>query len=574
MPNVLMAAPFSVRVSSFPALWCVFWHRACTRRFPGSTSMSGKWILAAWALVLATPLGARAASHAEALKIYADTQHAQAQAGGGAAPTGFLPDTGFAPNGSKAFYPPQESGWSLVEDGLRVEPWVGELVIPGPPPVTLRFHSGYYLLGRQQNAAGNQWRGWVARVGLNGQLDTGFGSSGWLYTPAMDAVVDAAMGEGRAFFLGNFLAGYPMTRVLCLDLDTEESCFSPFAGIQQWNISASGPNTAAYAQRLLHDSRYGLFVAARVMNNASGQLAGIARIRASDGMLVESFGASGYYTGMSPTGHWTQNEVSLNDLAIPRAGTPGGTRLYVGGQGKRANGNQNAFTFALGPDSGTLASNWGWYWYWWNGDFAGQTAAISALSVLPDGRLAFAGWVNSAQSTYRASFVGVLLPDHGNDPAFCQGDSLSMCLLDVLVNGGSGANAWEYRPHSTPVAIAQTRSGDFILADRFQDNGFGPQPPIPNVHQRVRELPFASIRQVKATRELNFVAASSETRWSRPFDLWLGGTGHWSSSTGSGIGEEVIAMIGTRKWNGTDYDATMLHLNLQSELLSDGFEGP
>lgn len=536
-------------------------------------------ILMAVMLVAATAATgpANAATQANALKAYADAMHSQeVQAGtaAGMAPTGFLPDTGFAPSGVRIVWPPATSGWSGVEDGLRIEPWIGSLTFPGPPPITLPVHAGYYLLGRQRNTAGTQWRGWVARINLAGQLDTGFGDHGWFYTAAASSIVDAALGNQRAYFLANAQFGVPTTQVLCVDFANNDACYSPLAGIQLWNASPAGPNTAAYGQRLLYDSRYGLFVAARVINTNNGELAGIARIRATDGSLVESFGGGGYYIGMSLTADWNENEVSINDMAMPRQGISGGTRLYVAGQGKRYDGGRHGFTFALDPESGSFSTNWGWYWYWWTGTFAGHTSAISALTVLSDGRLGFAGWVESDDPDYRPSYLGTRMPDNGDDPNFCATPAAPMCVVDPAASGGSGANAWSYKPHSLPVALAQTRSGDLIVAERFRDYGFGPEAPIANVHQRVLQYSGTGVPQVKATRVLDPVASTSTGRWSRPFDLWVGGTGGWNATTGSGIGDEVVAMLGTRRWTDTDFDATVLHLKLQSDLLSDGFEGP
>ncbi len=534
-------------------------------------------ILVAAILAGATMGAAHAASQADALKTYVDTLSAQAMQATGdeaALPTGLAPDAGFSPGGARAFFPAASVGWSAVEDGLRIEPWVENVTLPTFPPITLPQHAGYYLLGRQQNTDGTRWRGWVARVTLAGQLDTGFGYNGWLYSDAADTIADAALGSNRAYFLGNTQFGMPTTRVMCVDFGTHDSCYSPLAGLQLWNTTSTGSNTAAYAQRLIYDSRYGLFVAARIMNTSFGQLAGVARVNPSNGSLVTSFGNGGYYTGMSLTGHLSANVLSLNDMALPRQGTPGGTRLYVAGQGKRGNGSHNAFTFALDPDTGLLATNWGWYWYWWEGSYTGRTTAISALTVLSDGRLAFAGWLDSGDPNYQPMYLGVVRPDGSNDPGFCPGGTVSMCLVDTNANGGSGATAWEYKPYSTPVALAQTRAGDLIVADRFRDYGFAAVAPISNVHQRVRQYTGTGFPQVKDSRALDLGASASTTRWSRPFGLWVGGTGLWNYTGGTGYGEEVVAMIGTRRWTNADFDATVLHLRLQEALLSDGFEGP
>ena len=522
---------------------------------------------------------AHGADRADALKTYADTLAQQAQAAAAPAqPSTIVPDPEFGNTGMKSFWPPSTADWSSVEDGLRVLPWVRQVTYPGPPPATFPIHGGYYVLGRQQNAAGDRWRGWVARVSLEGTLDTTFGTAGWLYSDSADTIVDAAMANGRAYFLGNVVFGVPATRVICLDLASGDNCYSLLAGIQTWHITAATTHTGAYAQRLLHDSRYGLFIAARITDTTHGQLAGIARIDADTGGLITSFGDGGYYIGMSIAGHWTQNEISINDLAIPPQGTPGGTRLYAAGQGKRASGDHDAFTVAFDPVTGAKAINWDWHWYWINGTaFDNQKNAISALTVLDDGRLAYAGWTESTDSAYRPMYLGVVKPNGSQDATFCPGSSASLCLVDRRhdINIG-GVPISSYVPHSLPVALSSSHSGHLIVAERFRDNGFNSAyPPINHVHQRVSEYTGTGNPSRVSTSVLDYPASTSTTSdgwWSRPFSMWVGGTGLWLGDEGAG--QEVIAVAGTRKWIAIDFDATLGHLLLQSELLSDGFEGP
>lgn len=519
---------------------------------------------------------AYAATETDALKIYANALYTEAVAAdaGDAEPSALLPDPGFSASGMKAFWPTPTNGWSSVEDGLRVVPWVRTILFP----TFSQEHAGYYVLGRQKNTAGNEWRGWVTRISLTGVIDTTFGSSGWIYSNSGSTITDAALGENRAYFLANFtLAGVPLTRVLCVDLSTGTSCFTGFQGIQSWDATTAGPNTGAVAQRLLYDSRYGLFVAARVRNTDHGYMAGVARINASDGSAVSGFGTGGYLTIMSISGDWTDNEVNINDLTIPKAGTPGGTRLYVAGQGKRANGNFNAFTLGLNPATGSTATNWGWYWHWFTGpEYDNQKSAISALAVLDDGRLAVAGWAETTDPNYRPMYLGMIRADHTSDPNFCP-DSNWVCLVDIRASGGTFPFTWSYVPFTLPVALSQTRNGDLIVADRFRDNGYSLLfEPINHVHQRVSQFSGSGLPQLKSSRVLDYPAMSGDNAdwWSRPFGMWVGGTGSWDGSQGSGTGEEVIAVVGTRKWTNDDYDATLSHLLFQSELLSDGFEGP
>jgi len=49
-----------------------------------------------------------------------------------------------------------------------VFPWVESVLIPGPPPVMIPMHRGYYLLGRQKSSDGSQWRAAIARIKIDG----------------------------------------------------------------------------------------------------------------------------------------------------------------------------------------------------------------------------------------------------------------------------------------------------------------------------------------------------------------------------------------------------------------------
>lgn len=501
---------------------------------------------------------------------------------GSVTPSDLTLDTAFDGNGMTSIWPPAASGWSTTEDALRTFPWVGTITMPGPPPISYPGHKGYYVVGKQKNTAGDAWRGWIARVNLAGVLDTTFGTDGFIYTGAQDDIVDAAVVGDKAYFLNNIFSGTaapPVTRVACRDLTTATGadCFPALAGVQTWGATAAGPRTAAYGQRLIHDSRYGLFVAARVMNNTRGQELGIARISADDGSLVTEFRDGGYNIGLPAWGEAGGHaEISINDLAITPAATPGAIRLYAAGQLTRTATDHDGFIIGMSPVNGETASGWGWNDYYYEGDNASSKKdSITALTVLRNGKVAFAGWSESDSANVRPMMMGRINIDGSFDTSFCAGNpngGARACLVDPPYSTG-GPWFYDYEPFSWPVALAERRQNrDLVVAQRFQNSGGTPTEPDDN-HVRTLVQQFsANGNRLHAARTID-VAGSGSNLWSRPFGLWMGGTGPWSSTEGSGLGEEVVALVGTRLWSGNDFDATLSHLKATDSIFADAFGG-
>jgi hypothetical protein len=501
-------------------------------------------------------------------------------------PSDLTLDPGFGNSGLKSIWPPAPAGWSDTEDGLRVFPWIGSVTLPGPPPVTLpNMHKGYYLVGKQKNAAGDGWRGWIARVNVGGTLDTSFGTNGWIYTITMDDIVDAVIVGNNAYILSNIRTtaqAIPAAKVQCKDLTDPGSdpnggyCLPSGAGILTFGAAPAGPRTAAYGQRLAYDSRYGLFVAARVMNNNRGQEVGIALISADDGSLVAEFRDAGYSIGQPTWAHPTQAEVSVNALVVTPAGYPGGTRLYVAGQMKRDADDHDGFILGLGPTNGATAANWNWNdrSYYYESDNTGyKKDAITALTVLRNGKIAFAGWSETDAADVRPMMMGRLDANGSKDAGFCAGNAnsgLNACLVDPPFSTGSPFFV-SYKPFSWPVALVERRqSRDLVVAQRFQNNGGSILFPD-DKHVRTLVQQFgASGNRIHANLTVDHPGATN-VLWSRPFDLWMGGTGLQTAD--GGLGEEVIAVVGTRQWSGNDFDATMSHLMATDSLFADAFGG-
>ena len=481
-------------------------------------------------------------------------------------PSDLTLDLAFNGSGLRALWPPA-GGWSATEDSVRTFPWLGSITFPPLPPIP--GHLGYYIVGKQKNAAGDKWRATIARVRLDGTLDTNFGNNGWIVKLELADIVDAQIVGDKAYILANTLPGGalpPLTRVACIDLSTPTGvdCFPFLAGVQTWGITSTTVRTAAYGQRLAYDSRYGLFVAARIMNSSRGQELGIAKISAANGSLNTGFRDGGYNIGLPSWAHQTQAEVTVNALAVTPAGYPGGTRLYVAGQLKATAADHDGFIIGMAPSTGATATNWGWNRYYYEDDNAGNKKdAITALTVLRNGRIVFAGWSETDNTNTQPMIMGRIHANGTYDAGFCASNphrGVRGCLVDPPWQSGP---LLSYKPHSMPVAIAERRQNrDLVVAQRFQNNGNHPIWPDDG---RVRTLlqQFSSTgNTLHAARTISYPNGGSATPWSRPFDMYLGP---------AGPKPEVLVVAGTRHWSGSDYDMTITHLTATDTIFANQF---
>lgn len=488
-------------------------------------------------------------------------------------------DTGFTGTGMRAIWPSAGSGWSETDDGLRVFPWIAPVTVPGPPPTTYNKHMGYYVIGKQKDTAGSSWRVWIMRVTLIGSQDSGFGTDGWIYGSAQDDIVDAVVVGDKAYVLSNIWGdtSTPITRVSCIDLTTPtgDSCFAGFGGALSFGAAAGGPRTAAYGQRMTYDSRYGLFVAARVMNNVRGQEVGIARISADTGALVTEFKDDGYNISLPSEAPATGVTVTVNALSVTPEGYTGIPRVYVAAEINRAAlGDTDSFIIGLAPTNGIFTTGWNWGVYYYESDNTTfKRDVITALTPLRNGKVAFAGWSETDDVNARPMIMGRIGGDGSYDSGFCEGNAHAgalACLVDPPYSTGSPLNI-TYTPFSQPVALAERRQNrDLVVVQRFQDNGFNLL--FPDDH-RVRTL----VQQFSASGNRKHAVLTIDYRgstgvlWSRPFGMWMGGTGQHIAS--GGLGEEVIAIVGTRQWYGDDFDATLTHLKATDSIFADAFGG-
>lgn len=447
-------------------------------------------------------------------------------------------------------------------------PWVESVLIPGPPPVMIPMHRGYYLLGRQKSSDGSQWRAAIARIKIDGTYDTSFGSSGWMYANPgiMTGIVDALVANGKAYFLANLTVVQPATRVICVDLASGDNCFTGFNGLVTWGATAAGPRTAAYGQRLAYDSRYGIYVAARIMNNNRGEEVGIARISASDGTLTTSFGNNGYNIGLPNWASPGDAQVSVNDMIVTPAGISGGTRLYIAGAIKRSAGDNDGFILGLGPDSGTTQTGWSWndQAYCYENDNTGdKNDAVTAITVLRNGKIAYAGWSQTDSANVQPLIMGRLAADGSYDDSFCAGNpdrGARACLVDPP----SGFGPFYHAPYALPVAIGErVANRDLVVTQRFVENG---NDPVSQHAVRVRTQQFsASGNTLHAFSDVSMPGMDTgnpASWWTRPFGMYLGP---------AAVTPEVLAVVGTRQYAGDDYDTMLIHYVANDTIFVDQF---
>ena len=471
-------------------------------------------------------------------------------------------DAAFDGNGKLAIVPPAATGWSTVEDGLRVFPWITTSVIPGSPPIIVSGQSGYYIVGKQKSSAGDQWRAWITRVNMGGARDVTFGTDGWIFGGAQDDVVDAVIVGDKAYVLSNIWGDTvtPIVRVACIDLTTPtgNNCFSSvFSGLISFGVSASGTRVRAYGQRLAYDSRYGLFVAARVVNIHGGQELGVARLDAEDGSLVTGFRDDGFYVGPGAAG---DVDIQANDMVITPNGTNSTPRVYVAGKQRRDATDSDGFIVAFNPDNGLFKTGWFWNNAHYEEDNSGGgflNDSITAITVLRNGKLAFAGWSETGEVGLRPMIMGRFNIDGSYDESFCEGNpgkGVRACMVEHNIDEF-------YWPDSQPVALMEREQNrDLVVALRSKNNGV--MPPT-NVLTRLEQY-GANGNKLHASINLDYTTGSP---WSRPFGMWMGRAGTFQ------FGEERVAVIGTRLSTGTDFDAVVTHLKATDSIFADRFGG-
>lgn len=487
-------------------------------------------------------------------------------------------DTNFSNTGMRSIEPDSPAGWSSIEGGIRVFPWTGTTTI-GNPPITIPVDLGYYVAVRQKNAANALERVMVTRLKVDGSGDPGFGTSGWLQADySSTSIADVAMGRYDELYILH--AGEKRVGCYRLEPGAGTFCHDPISG-GKLSYPLTAPRTAATPTRLLYDSRYGLFVAAKIANADRGTELAITLMTPagesgwSGGYPVTTFGANGHVIGLPPWAGATGVTASINDMALTPVNASGGQRLYVGGQALLSGTDSDGFILGLNPTSGATISGWNWKDLWYESDNAGYRAdAVTALAVLGNGsgysgKLVYAGWSQTDNAETNPMFMGRRNNDGTVDASFCAGNAnlsgSGVCLVDPP---RSLLSIPVYMPSAIPVAIVERPNRDLAVAQRFQQNGLPLiGQPDKHVHTRVQQFGQDGNRMYTQLK-IDYAALDSDTTtwWSRPYDMGVGGV----------LGGHKLVLIGTRMYTGTDYDATVSVLKGAIEdhvcLFSDGME--
>ncbi len=467
-------------------------------------------------------------------------------------------DPGFFDAGLRSLDPSAASGYNDVEGGRRVFPWMEMASNPVPIPV----FKGYYVVGAQNHTDGRQ-RAWITRIDVGGITDMSFGIDGYLFRNAQDSVVDAWVDGDKAYILSNIwgnTAAPPAIRVDCVDLVAQDSasCFGILGGTLPFGASGAGPRTAAYAQRLVKKGGY-LYVAARIKHNTLGEEVAVAKISAASGALDSSFGSGGYvYLRPSWASTGSNAEVVVNDMLVDNLDGP---RVIIAGHARSSGtaGDTDGYLAGLSSSTGEILSQWDKQVFFESDNYGNgyEDDSVTALTKLRGNKLAYAGWtVGYYELARRPMIMGRFNSDGSFDTTFCPGmippgTNLNACNVEV----GIGAS---YNPDSQPVALAQREDNDNLIV-ALRSVNFASDDPS---HATTRVMQYGPNGDILyADRLVEYGGAPGEPRWSRPFGMWL--------STLGGGGKEAITVVGTRRWNSTDYDATVTRL-----LLTDGEDGP
>ncbi len=463
--------------------------------------------------------------------------------------------------------PPADGGYSAIVDGLRVL------------PVTNPTAGGYYLFGRQRHAVyPEQYRVWISKINQFGSIDSTFGTNGYLTWYTGNEPIDILVIGKRAYVLfeGNWGDGVipPIrARLACLDLNkaTPTACsgwtaiLGPFL---DWGVGANG-RIAAWAQRLVDDPRNDrMYVIARVESSTQDEIA-LAVAKEGNGALVPT--AAGDYVYAQPSASMGANgELMVNAAVFVPAGSGAAPVLALGGQTRvpgAGRGDYDGFLMRFAPPPGAASSDIRDEFVYFESDNSGhKDDAVTALGVLRDGKLAWAGWSATDDPDQVPLIMGrVTAGGLARDFRFCAGNSGAPdAVLDKLACRIED-RILPNKQSLMPVAIGERwQNHDLVVVSRFVNMG-------PGVPHNVRSLTrqFSRNGNVRhAERVTDFPAAAGLAPWSRPFDATLAAERTYH--------DRQFVLIGTRHWADapSTFQATVTSLVDTDSLFANDFSGP
>ncbi len=373
-------------------------------------------------------------------------------------------------------------------------------------------------------------------------------------TEAQDVAFD---GTHRLYFTGQsslFLFGNAFT-TFCFDIDTGAAC-AGFAsgstvGYSYTVFDAPGGDTSrlgSIAHRIVYDPGGYLFIGGESNLSVGMQLA-LTKINAVTGQAVASFGTNGNATYQIEFGDTI--DQTLMTMARRPAATPGPDLLYIGGTYKRAlNGDYEGYISAISATTGVVQATQ--YIYYEDDNTGYKKDSVNAITVLANGKIAFAGSSDTDLLNVPATLVGRLNSLAGGleyDPSFC---GTGLCVRSNHSSFGSNFS------NAIPIAIGE-RPGNRDLVISTQGNLFAIGSP-----QVIR------IEQYGASGNTyhagNYVAVtgtgSNDTTWAGP---------------GLDVSDEFVTVTGTRLWGPTiddDVDFVVGQLKANDSIFADQFGGP
>ncbi|KAB2897680.1 MAG: hypothetical protein F9K31_11400 [Dokdonella sp.] len=402
------------------------------------------------------------------------------------------------------------------------------------------FGTGWYVMATHQRTD-SYLDVAVIRVRPNG-LEDGV----WLVPTPMTVINDATYDPvGRRFyFVGRAtppLLSSTDFAVTCVDIDSPPEP-GPCAGfgvngtvLIAFDLGGAGNDVAT---RVVVRPNIGLIVAGTAELTDHREVIAVAALFRATGALVPGFGTGGRYT------HFIDNGASnkfVKVQAMALSNDPDAqARIYIAGDYSvdEALTDYDGYVLALNALSGApdasfdgngirpVALNLG--------DCAvdGCKDAVTAIAVLATGRLALAGW--SSEDGNQRFMMGRLRRDGSLDDRFRGGGLAAMELVNFM------PKAIAERPNTRDLVVA----GDYA---------------IPEIVVQVVSQLEADSGYLHASNYAQFPAATPAQGY--------------SSVAGLLVDADSTLVVGSRRWNATDWDATLFRTLTNDTIFTDQFGG-
>ena len=416
----------------------------------------------------------------------------------------------------------------------------------------------YYAVGRRHH--GSAWDIIVAKADMAGNPQWNFGVQGRLtlatsFTDIRDAAFDPV--AGRIYVAGAAYAGMfsrEAFAVTCIDVATGTTC-------SQWGLAvfyffqSLDSNIDSIATRIAFDPAGFLYAGGIARVNGGFQLA-VRKMNAANGTGVTSFGNTGSVTYAlhsplfpTPAGQ----DATVLDMALSASTSPQGPQLYLVGSNKLPAGNSHGYVVWLDPQTGAYLKSRETF----GAATTGYAGAISAISVLADGDLALAGYLNDGPPDEASLVLARVRAADSSldlDTSFCGSGA---CVHDT----GASPHGWQ---NTLPSAIAERPGNrDLVVAMQAGVWSYNFSTNLWRLNQKqVVEQYDAGGSTLRASRLLDFPAASDTTPT--------------AYSAGLLVDKASVLVTGTRLWgiSTDDFDVTLVRLVAHDSIFADRFGGP